>query len=115
MLEEAGLLSGRPIDVFMDPNKKLLMDDGALFENPGRYRRLVGKLNFLTITRLDIAYVVSVVSQFMGCPRVPHWEAVTRILRYLKRAPGLRFLYRASGRFFICRSGWFSLRSEINH
>ena len=97
MLEEAGLLGGRPIDVPMDPNRKLLIDDGTLFENPGRYRRLVGKLNYLTITRPDISDAVSIVSQFMGCPKVPHWEVVTRILRYLKRAPGLELLYRANG------------------
>jgi hypothetical protein len=78
----------------MDPNKKLLKDEGELFEDPGRYRHLVGKLNYLTITRPDISYAVSVVSQFLEAPRVSHWEAVTRIIRYLKRQPGLGILYR---------------------
>ena len=36
--------------------------EGELFEDPKRYKRLVGKLNYLTVTRLDIAYFVSVVS-----------------------------------------------------
>jgi hypothetical protein len=62
LLEETGLLGSRPVDVPMDPNKKLLKDEGKLFEDPGRYRRLVGKLNYLTITRPDISYAVSVVS-----------------------------------------------------
>lgn len=62
-----------------------------------RYRRLVGKLNYLTITRPDISYAVSVVSQFLEAPSVPHWDAVTRIVRYLKRAPGLGILYRRNG------------------
>jgi hypothetical protein len=97
LLEETGLLGSRPVDVPMDPNKKLLKDEGELFEDPGRYRRLVGKLNYLTITRPDISYAVSVVSQFLEAPRVSHWEAVTRILRYLKRAPGLGILYRPNG------------------
>jgi hypothetical protein len=48
------------------PNKKLVKDEGELFEDPSRYRRLVGKLNYLTIiTRPDISYTVSVVSQFL--------------------------------------------------
>jgi hypothetical protein len=47
------------------PNKKLLKDEGELFEDLGRYHRLVGKLNYLTITRLNISYAVSIVSQFL--------------------------------------------------
>lgn len=69
LLEETGLLGSRPVDVPMDPNKKLLKGEGELFEDPGRYRRLVGKLNYLTITRPDISYAVSVVSQFLEAPR----------------------------------------------
>jgi hypothetical protein len=97
LLEETDLLGSRPVDALMDPNKKLLKDESELFEDPGRYRRLVGKLNYLTITRPDISYAVSVVSHFLEAPRVSHWEVVTRILRYLKRAPGLGILYRPNG------------------
>jgi hypothetical protein len=55
------------------------------------YCRLVGKLNCPTITSLDISYSISVVSQFLEAPRVLHWELVTRIIRYLKRALGLGY------------------------
>jgi len=64
----------------MDPNQKLLKDEGELFEDPSRYRRVVGKLNYLTITRPDISYAVGVVSQFLQAPRVSNWEVVTRII-----------------------------------
>jgi hypothetical protein len=37
-------------------------------------------LNYLTITRQDILYAVSVVSQFLEAPWVSHREAVTRII-----------------------------------
>ena len=60
----------------------------ALLEDAGLYRRLVGKLIFLTVTRPDIAYAVSVLSQFMQAPRTIHLEGVYRVLSYLKRAPG---------------------------
>jgi hypothetical protein len=90
-------LGSRPVDVLMDPNKKLLKDEGELFEDPGRYRRLAGKLNYLTITRPDISYAISVVSQFLEAPRISHWEAVTQIIRYVKRQPGLRILYKPNG------------------
>ena len=50
----------------MDSNQKLLIDDGALFKNSGRYHKLVRKLNYLTITQPDISYAVNIISQFMG-------------------------------------------------
>ena len=53
-----------PIDSSMDPdpNKKLMADQGEPYSDPERYRRLVGKLIYLTITRPDISFAVSVVS-----------------------------------------------------
>ncbi|KAL6312854.1 hypothetical protein AAG906_018827 [Vitis piasezkii] len=53
-----------------------------------RYRRLVGKLNYLTITRPDISFPISVVSQFLQSPCDSHWDAIIRILRYIKSTPG---------------------------
>jgi len=61
----------------------------------------VGGLIYLTITRPDLAYAVGVVSQFMHAPRVSHMEAVRRILRYLKSAPGRGLLYRPTGHLRI--------------
>jgi hypothetical protein len=48
----------------------------------------VGKLIYLSHTRPDITYAVSVVSRFMHSPSEEHIKAVMRILRYLKGAPG---------------------------
>ncbi|XP_020417928.1 uncharacterized protein LOC109948653 [Prunus persica] len=61
--------------------------------NKEQYQRLVGRLIYLAHTRPDIAYAVSVVSQFMHSPCVSHRNAVDWILRYLKSAPekGLTF------------------------
>lgn len=78
----------RPCD--MDPNLKLLLDQGELLEDPKRYRRLVGRFNYLTVTRLDIAFAVSVISQFLNAPCDSHWHAVTCILRYIKNSPEKR-------------------------
>ena len=62
ILEETGLLGSKPVETPMDPNVKLYEDQGELLSNPERYRHLVGKLNYLTITRLDISFAVSVLS-----------------------------------------------------
>ena len=74
-----------------------LTREGELFEDFERYRRLIGKLNYLTVTRLDIAYFVSVVSQYMSSPIVDHWAVVEQILCYLKEAPGHGILYSNHG------------------
>ena len=67
--------------------------EGVTFEDPKRYGRLVRKLNYLTVTRLNIAYSVSVVSQYMSAPTVDHWVVVEQILCYLKGALGRGILY----------------------
>ena len=97
ILEETGMLDCRPIDSPMDPNSKLLPRQGEPLTDPGRYRRLVSKLNYLTITRPDISFSVSVVSQFLQSPCDSHWDAVIRILRYIKGAPGKGLLYEDRG------------------
>ena len=59
-----------------------LTREGELFGDPERYRRLVGKLNYLTVTCPNIAHSVSVVSQYMSSPTVDNWAAVEHILSY---------------------------------
>ena len=49
---------------------------------------MVKRLIYLSHTRPDIAYVVSVVSQFMHSLSKKHMDAVYRVLRYLKSSPG---------------------------
>ena len=52
-----------------------------------RCQRLVGKLIYLFLTRPDIAFSVSVVSQFMHAPTQRYLDAINHILRYLKGTP----------------------------
>uniref|UniRef100_A0A2N9H2N5 Uncharacterized protein n=1 Tax=Fagus sylvatica TaxID=28930 RepID=A0A2N9H2N5_FAGSY len=95
------ILAPKPFATPMEPNLKLMPDEGDFVDDPNTYRRLVGKLIYLTITRPDISYAVSIVSQFMTNPRVPHMNAVIRILKYLKNAPGRGLFYRSSGHLRI--------------
>ena len=53
----------------------------------------MGKLIYLSHTRLDIAYAISVVSQFMHYPSEVHMSAVTWILHYLKSSPRKRLMF----------------------
>ncbi|RZB87138.1 Pectin acetylesterase 2 isoform B [Glycine soja] len=63
ILKEIGMLDCRPIDSPMDPNKKLLPNQGEPYSDLERYRGLVGKLIYLTITRPDISFAVGVIGQ----------------------------------------------------
>jgi hypothetical protein len=93
LLKETGMSGCRPADTPMDPNAKL-WEKGSVPVDTGRYQRLVGKLIYLSHTRPDIAFSVSVVSQFMHSPFEEHLEAVYRILRYLKANPGKGLFFR---------------------
>ena len=57
------------------------------------YQCLVGRLIYLTNTRPDLTFVVSVVNQFMHAPRTAHMDAVFHILRYLKTCPSLDLFF----------------------
>jgi len=93
LLEEIGLLNSKSVETPIDPNAKLLPSQGELLSDPKKYRRLVGKLNYLTLTRPDISFAVSVVSQFLNSPCVDHLNAVTRILKYIEGSPRKGLLY----------------------
>jgi len=54
---------------------------------------LVGKLNYLTITRPNISFAVSVVSQFLNSTCEDHCNAIIHILKYIKRSLGKGLLY----------------------
>lgn len=63
-----------------------LTKEGELLKEPESSRRLVGKLNYLTIIGPDIAYSMNIVSQYMCSPIIDHWAALEQIMCYLKAA-----------------------------
>ena len=86
ILKDGGLLGAKPVSFPMEQNIKL-SDSGELLKDPSQYRQLVGRLIYLTITRLDITYSVHMLSRFMHAPHKPHMEVALRVLRYLKSSP----------------------------
>lgn len=84
LISLAGLQDGRSVDTPLEVNVKYRRDDGDFLSDPSLYRRLVGSLNYLTITRPDISFAVQQVSQFMKAPTHIHLAVVRRIIRYLQ-------------------------------
>ena len=74
-----------------------LTREGETFKDPERYKRLVRKLNYLTVTRTMFVHSVNVVSHYMSSPTIDHWAAIEQILCYLKGAPGHGILYSNHG------------------
>ena len=70
----------------VDPNQILMVEHEDAFSNPKRYRTWVEELIYLTITRPDISFAISVVNQFMHNPCTDYQNAIICILRYLKKA-----------------------------
>lgn len=93
LLSEVGLLDCKPADTPIIQNHKLGEYPYQVPTNKERYQRLVGKLIYLSHTRPDIAYAVSMVSQFMHTPSEEHMNDVVRILHYLKSAPGKGLMF----------------------
>ncbi|CAL9022379.1 unnamed protein product [Prunus brigantina] len=93
LLQEADMINSKPACTPLDSKLKLDME-GEPLNNISHYQRLVGKLIYLTITRLDITYAVSLVSQFMHSPTMAHLNVVKRILRYLKGSAGRGILMK---------------------
>lgn len=94
LLKETAMQDCKPAETPMDYTTKLGSNKESAPVEKGRYQRLVGKLIYLSHTRPDIAFPVSVVSQFMNNPTEEHMTAVYRILRYLKMTPGKGLLFR---------------------
>lgn len=57
---------------------------GYLLASPAIFCKLVGSLQFLTLTRPDISFVVNTVAQYMSALRITHLNAAKRILCYVK-------------------------------
>jgi len=84
ILQDAGLTSVKPAKFPLPKGLHLTVDTGDLLSDPSAYRRLVGRLLYLTLTRPDISYSVQHLNQFLQHPRQPHYEAALHVLRYLK-------------------------------
>ncbi|KAG7536932.1 Integrase catalytic core [Arabidopsis suecica] len=91
LLNETGYKDAKPAKTPLEEGYKVDRKgekEDEKFNDTPLYRKLVGKLIYLTNTRPDICFAVNQVSQHMQAPTVYHWSMVERILRYLKGSSG---------------------------
>lgn len=84
LLKKFKMENCRVVSTPLVANEKLTKEDDGELADPTCYRRLVGSLLYLTITRPDLMYSVSLLSRFMQEPREKHMVAAKRVLRYVK-------------------------------
>ncbi|CAH9080033.1 unnamed protein product [Cuscuta epithymum] len=104
IISETGLLGAKPASFPIEQHHTLATASGPPLQDPEPYRRLVGRLIYLAVTRPDITYSVHILSQFMQKPLNDHWNAALRVVRYLKGSPGQGILLRTDSDLTL--SGW---------
>ena len=107
LLHDTGLLATKPVSTPYDLSLKLHCTESDIFQDITQYRRLIGRLIYLTTTRPDIAFVVQQLSQHVSQLRVVHYRAAIRILQYLKSCPakGLFYAHKTDLSLWFCRFG----------
>ncbi|XP_073268340.1 uncharacterized protein [Populus alba] len=97
ILMDSGFSGAKPVTFPMESTLKLSTHDTSPpLPNPASYRRLIGRLLYLTLTRPDLSYAIQTLSQFMSNPHTLHMQAAERVLRYLKATPGKGLLLKAA-------------------
>ncbi|CAM8932959.1 unnamed protein product [Rhodiola kirilowii] len=109
LLEEHNMTDCKPSQTPLELKHKLGLSNAPILADPMPYRRLVGKLIYLTITRPDLAYPVHILSQFMQGPNEEHMKAAHRLLRFLKGAPAQGIFFPATSDLKLrayCDADW---------
>ena len=94
LLKRFNMIDCKPAETPMSLSEKLSKNDGKEKVDESIYRSLVGSLIYLTNTRPDIVYSVSIVSRFMDNPSKAHFAAAKRILRYVNGTKNFGIMYK---------------------
>jgi histone deacetylase 1/2 len=90
LLKKVNMSSCKPVSTPISTSEKLSAFVGTSLgpNDATNYRSVVGALQYLTLTRPDISFVVNKICQFLHAPTDVHWSTVKRILRYVRSIQG---------------------------
>nr|KYP74877.1 Retrovirus-related Pol polyprotein from transposon TNT 1-94 [Cajanus cajan] len=94
VLSRFGMMECNAVKNPLVPRTKLSRNDAGTKVDATLFKQVVGSLMYLTATRPDLMYGVSLISRFMANPTETHWSAAKRILRYLKGTTEFGILYK---------------------
>jgi hypothetical protein len=91
LLKRVGMSNFKSVATPLSTSEKLSVHEGTPLgaNDATNYRSVVGALQYLTLTRPDIAFPVNKVCQFLHAPTTVHWSAVKRIVGYIKQTTKL--------------------------
>ncbi|XP_020677104.1 uncharacterized protein LOC110095777, partial [Dendrobium catenatum] len=84
ILNDAGYKDCKAAPTPVTSSKKQNESNSQPFPDPSLYRRLAGSLQYLSITRPDIAFATNQICQHMQSPTEQDFKALKRLLRYIK-------------------------------
>lgn len=84
LLVKFNMSGAKDVHTPMSTSEKLTLFDGSPSTDATVYKQIVGSLQYLAITRPDISFAINRLSQFMHAPTQLHFQALKRVLRYLK-------------------------------
>jgi histone deacetylase 1/2 len=86
LLHKVGMQGCKSAPTPLSSTEQLSLTDGTPLgsDDSTQYRSIVGGLQYLTLTRPDLAYSVNKVCQYLHASTTEYWTAVKRILRYVK-------------------------------
>jgi hypothetical protein len=86
LIKEYGLEDAKPITTpISDRNALTKGRTDEILADQNQYQRAIGSLMWISRgSRFDIQFVVGQLSQHCNSPTVRHWNAVIRVIRYLK-------------------------------
>ncbi|WKA04845.1 hypothetical protein VitviT2T_022844 [Vitis vinifera] len=88
LLARTHMSEAKPVQTPLPSGTKISLHSGDKLSDPTEFRVVVGSLQYLLLTRLDIAFAVNKLSQFMHTPTIEHCTLVKCLLRYLCGTPG---------------------------
>ncbi|KAL0455649.1 UNVERIFIED_CONTAM: Retrovirus-related Pol polyprotein from transposon RE1 [Sesamum latifolium] len=111
IIADTGLQSARAASSPLPPGIKLSAHNSPPLSDAEPYRRLVGRLLYLSFTRPDISFGAQQLSQFVHAPCAVHLDAAMHLVRYLKGCPERGLFFPASNSLSLtayCDADWAS-------
>ena len=108
LLTDAGLLAYKPALTPIDNHEKLSSTGSVPFTDIQAYKRLIGRLMYLTNIRPNITFFVQL-SQVLAKPTIAHYNTAIRILKYIKEAQSLGLFFSSTTYVHLkafCDSDW---------
>ena len=93
------MMNCKPLVTPIATDTKISKDDDGSKVDPTLYKRLVGSLMYLTSTRPDIMFGVSLISRFMETPKNTHCKAGKTILIYIAGTTNFGIQYTSNSNF----------------